>query len=140
MKNREEASQIIGKNEYVNCKPETILGRLQGKYIHAPGASPVDDPDYMRFFERNTTVPYLSHAAWFMSQHRRWGMITEKPDYYVEAKKIMRHDIYTDACKRAGVALPEGGMESRGKETFFDGVTYDPADPEAYAQSFAIKA
>jgi nitrate/nitrite transport system substrate-binding protein len=140
MKNREEAAQIVGKNEYVNCKPETILGRLQGKYIHAPGGSAVDDPDYMRFFERNTTVPYLSHATWFMSQHRRWGMLADKPDYLAEAKKIMRHDLYTEACKRAGVAMPAGGMESRGKEAFFDGVTFDPADPEAYAQAFTVKA
>ncbi len=140
MKNREEAAQLIGKTEYVNCKPETILGRLQGKYVHAPGAPVVDDPDYMRFFERDTTVPYLSHATWFMTQHRRWGMLADKPDYLAEAKKIMRHDIYTEACKRAGVAAPAGGLESRGKETLFDGVTFDPADPEAYTQAFALKA
>jgi nitrate/nitrite transport system substrate-binding protein len=139
LKNRPEAAQIIGKTEYVNCTPETIQDRLLGKYVHVPGASPVDDPDYMRFFERSTTVPYLSHATWFMSQHRRWGMLAEKPDYLTEAKRIMRHDIYTEGCKMAGVEVPEA-MESRGKETLFDGVTWDPADPEAYAQGFKVKA
>src|SRR6185295_6683849 len=68
LNNRAEAAQIIGKNEYVNCQPEVIHGRLLGKYIHVPGGSPVDDADYMRYFERNASVPYLSHATWFMSQ------------------------------------------------------------------------
>ncbi|HYG75943.1 MAG TPA: CmpA/NrtA family ABC transporter substrate-binding protein [Planctomycetota bacterium] len=139
LKNRPEAAEIIGRQEYVNCKPDTILDRMLGKYIHAPGASPVDDPDYMRFFERNTPVPYLSHAMWFMSQHRRWGMLAEKPDYQSEARRIMRQDYFTDGAKMAEVALP-AGMESRGKETLFDGMVFDPADPEAYWQQFGIKA
>jgi nitrate/nitrite transport system substrate-binding protein len=137
--NRAEASQIIGKTEYVNCTPETILDRLLGRYVHVPGGSVVDDPDYMRFFERSTTVPYLSHATWFMSQHRRWGMLPEKPDYMVAAKQIMRHDIYNEGCKLAGMPVADQ-MESRGKETLFDGVVFDPADPEGYAQQFKVKA
>jgi len=139
LKNRPEAAQIVGKNEYVNCASEVILGRLLGDYIHTLGTPIEKDPDYMRFFERNASVPYLSHAIWFMAQHRRWGMLTEKPDYTAEAKKMMRHDLYTAGCKMAGVAVPDT-MESRGVETFFDGVAFDPANAEAYAQGFAIKA
>jgi nitrate/nitrite transport system substrate-binding protein len=66
-------------------------------------------------------------------------MLPEKPDYMAAARKIMRHDIYSDGCKLAGMSIPDA-MESRGKETFFDGVVYDPADPEGYAQQFKIKA
>ena len=139
LKNRAEAAQIVGKNEYINCQPDTILGRMLGKYIHAPGGSAVDDPDYMRFFERDASVPYLSHATWFMSQHRRWGMLAEKPDYKAEAKKIMRQDLYAAGCKMADIPVPDQ-MESRGKETLFDGVVFDPADPEAYGMGFSVKA
>lgn len=139
LKNRAEAAQIVGKTEYINCAPDTILGRMLGKYIHAPGGSAVDDLDYMRFFERDASVPYLSHATWFMSQHRRWGMLADKPDYMAEAKKIMRHDIYVAGCKMAGVKVPDQ-MESRGKETLFDGTVFDPADPEAYGMGFKVKA
>jgi len=74
-----------------------------------------------------------------MSQHRRWGMLAGKPDYMGEAKKIMRQDIYAAGCKMAGIPVP-AQMESRGKETLFDGVTFDPADPEAYAMGFTVKA
>jgi nitrate/nitrite transport system substrate-binding protein len=139
LKNRGEAAEIIGKQEYVNCAPEIIRDRLLGKYIHTPGGSVVEDPDYMRFFERNASVPYLSNATWFMSQHRRWGMLSSKPDYMAAAKQIMRHDVYTAGCKLAGITLPES-MESRGKETFFDGTVWDPTDPEAYAMGFKVKA
>ena len=138
LKNRSEAAEIIGKTEYVNCKPETIAGRLLGKYVLTPGASPIDVPDFMRYFEQNTTVPYYSHAVWFMTQERRWGMLAEKPDYFSEAKKIVRHDLYAEGCKMAGIPVPDQ-MESRGKETLFDGTVYDPADPEAYAGQFAVK-
>ena len=33
-----------------------------------------------------------------------------------------------------------GGRQSRGVETFFDGKTFDPANPSAYLDSLAIKA
>jgi hypothetical protein len=34
--------------------------------------------------------------------------------------------------------MPEG--TSRGVETFFDGVTFDPANPQAYLDSLKIRA
>ena len=34
-----------------------------------------------------------------------------------------------------GVEVPREDMK---KETFWDGVTFDPADPEKYARSFAV--
>ena len=139
LKNRPEQCDIVSKSEYVNCKVEQMLPRMLGKYIMTPGGAEVQDPDYMRFFERDTTVPFLSHAMWFMSQYRRWNMLAEKPDYLAEAKKIMRHDLYTEGCKMADVKLPEQ-MVSRSKETLFDSVVWDPSDPEAYAQSFKVKA
>jgi nitrate/nitrite transport system substrate-binding protein len=138
LKNRPEAAEIIGKTEYVNCKPETIRDRMLGKYVLAPGASVTDEPDYMKFLDNNASVPYLSHAVWFMTQHRRWGMLADKLDYAAEARRIMRHDLYTEGCKLAGISSPEQ-MESRGKETLFDGTVFDPADPEGYAQQFKVK-
>jgi len=137
-RNRAEAAEIVGRTEYVNCQSEVIRDRLLGKYVHVPGGDAVEDSAYMRFFERDATVPYLSHATWFMSQHRRWGMLAEKPDYLKEARRIMRHDLYSEACKLAKVEVP-AAMESRGKETLFDGTVFDPADPESYAGQFAIK-
>ena len=48
----------------------------------------------------------------------------------------MRPDIYEEAMKEIGVK--HGGLDDK-PETLFDGVTFDPAKPEEYAQSFAVK-
>jgi nitrate/nitrite transport system substrate-binding protein len=47
----------------------------------------------------------------------------------------MRTDIYEEAMKEIGYA--HGGLNNDA-ETLFDGVTFNPAEPEAYAKSFAV--
>ena len=50
-----------------------------------------------------------------------------------------RSDLLLEAAKGLGLAdMPSG--DSRGVETFFDGKTFDPANPSAYLDSLAIKA
>jgi nitrate/nitrite transport system substrate-binding protein len=48
---------------------------------------------------------------------------------------VLRSDLYEEAMKEIGYS--HGGANSD-PETLFDGVTFDPADPEAYAKSFAV--
>lgn len=36
------------------------------------------------------------------------------------------------------IGFAHGGRDDR-PETLFDGVTFDPAQPEAYAKAFAVK-
>ena len=64
-------------------------------------------------------------------------MVTGTPDYAGVVQKVMRGDIYTEAMKEIGVTTPEVDMTP---ETLFDGVTFDPKDPEAYAKGFAVKS
>jgi len=48
---------------------------------------------------------------------------------------VHRSDIFREVAQEMGVETPREDMK---KETLFDGVTFDPADPEKYAKSFAI--
>jgi nitrate/nitrite transport system substrate-binding protein len=48
----------------------------------------------------------------------------------------MRHDIYEAAMKEIGVK--HGGLDNK-PEKLFDGVVFDPARPDEYAQSFSVK-
>ncbi len=134
MDNRPEQCAIVAKATYINCDPKTILGRLQGKLDYGDGRT-VQDDFPMHFSRRNCNYPQPKYAKWFLSQYRRWGMVTGTPDYEGVARRVMRADIYEEAMKEIGVT--HGGLNND-LETLFDGAVFNPAEPEAYAKSFAV--
>jgi nitrate/nitrite transport system substrate-binding protein len=136
MSNRPEQCDIVSKATYINCDAKTILGRLQGHYDYGDGRKK-EDEYYMHFSKRNCNYPQPKYAKWFLTQYRRWGMVTGAPDYEGVAKKVMRTDIYEDAMKEIGYTH---GGENNDAETLFDGKTFDPkGDLEAYAKGFEVK-
>jgi nitrate/nitrite transport system substrate-binding protein len=136
MENRPEQAKIVSATSYINCPPELILGRLQGKYDMGDGRK-FRDPDYMIFSERNCNYPQPKYCKWWLTQLRRWGFTDGAPDYEGVTKQVMRTDLYESAMKEIGYA--HGGM-SDAPESFFDGATFDPkADLEAFAASFTVK-
>ena len=137
MENRPEQAKIVSATSYINCPPELILGRLQGKYDMGDGRK-FRDPDYMVFSERNCNYPQPKYCKWWLTQLRRWGFTNGAPDYEGVTKQVMRTDLYESAMKEIGYA--HGGL-SDAPESFFDGATFDPkADLEAFAASFAVKS
>jgi len=133
--NREEQCRIVAAPTYINCPPEIILGRMLGKYDYGDGRTKQDD-HYMIFSSRNCNYPQPKYGKWWLSQFRRWGMVEGAPDYDGIVKKVFRGDLYEEAMKEIGYA--HGGVNND-PETLFDGITFDPAKPEEYAASFAIK-
>ena len=137
LENREEQAGIVSAATYINCPPEVILPRLQGKYDMGDGRK-FRDPNYMTFSDRNCNFPQPKYAKWWLTQLRRWGFTEGAPDYEGVAKQVMRTDLYEEAMKEIG--FTHGGFDDK-PETLFDGVTFDPkADLEAYAAGFAVKA
>lgn len=134
--NRPEQAKIVSAASYINCPEEIILGRLLGKYDYGDGRTE-EDPNYMIFSQRNCNYPQAKYCTWWLSQFRRWGMVEGAPDYAGVAKQVMRSDIYEEAMKELGYTHGGANLEP---ETLFDGVTFDPAKPEEYAASFAIKS
>ena len=133
--NRTEQAEIVSKPTYINCPKETILPRLLGEYDFGDGRK-IKDKHYMIYSDRNCNFPQAKYAVWWLSQFRRWGMVTGAPDYAGVAKSVMRGDIYEQAMKEIGYAHAGANNDP---ETLFDGVTFDPAKPEEYAKSFAVK-
>ena len=134
LENRPEQAQIVSRPTYINCPPEIILGRLTGNYDFGDGRKK-QDSNYMIFSDRNCNYPQYKYATWFISQYRRWGLVTGTPDYEGVAKKVMRPDIYEEAMKEIGYAH---GGSNNASETLFDQVVFDPTKPEEYAKSFAV--
>ena len=87
----------------------------------------------MTFHNRNINRPQQKYAVWWLTQFRRWGMVTGAPDYRAVARKVMRGDLYDEAMRELGYAHPG---ENESPETFFDGKVFDPAQAESYATSF----
>ncbi len=134
--NRKKTAETIAAKSYVNTDVDVILGRMLGNYSDGLGKT-WDDPNSMKFFNNGqVNYPYLSDGMWFLTQHKRWGLLKEHPDYLEVAKKVNRIDIYKAAAAAAGVPLPASDMRS---STLMDGVIWDGKDPVAYTDSFKIK-
>lgn len=135
--NKQKTAEIIAGPAYINTDPEVIVARMLGRYQNGLGKV-WDDRKCMKFFaDGAVNFPYLSDGMWFMTQHKRWGMLDQDPDYLAVAQAVNRIDIYRDAAAQAGVDLPASAMRSA---TLIDGVVWDGSNPKAYAASFAVHA
>lgn len=137
IKNRENVAKLIAGKSYVNTDASVILGRFMGQYENGLGKKWTDD-HAMKFYNDGTVnFPYLSDAMWFLTQHKRWGLLKDHPDYLAVAKKVNQIDIYKAAAAMTKTPVPADAMR---KSTLIDGKEWNGSDPKAYADSFAIKA
>ena len=135
--NQQKTAATIAQKAYVNTDTDAIVARMLGRYDNGLGKR-WDDRNHMKFFDDGTVnFPYLSDGMWFMTQHKRWGLLKNHPDYLAVAKQVNRVDIYTAAATAAGVPLPPSAMRSH---KLIDGVAWDGSDPAAYAHGFEIHA
>ena len=135
--NRAEVARIVADKSYVNTDVMVIEGRLKSEYENGLGRK-WTDPHAMRFYNDGlASFPWLSDGMWFMTQHKRWGLLKEDPDYLAVAQKVNRIDIYRDAAAMVGgISVPKDTLRS---SKLMDGVLWDGKDPAAYAASFKVK-
>ncbi len=137
LSNRTKMAETTADNAYVNTSVDAINQRILGRYQNGLGRT-WDDANHMKFFNDGAVnFPYLSDGMWFLTQHKRWGLIKDDPDYLAVAKKVNRIDIYRQAATAAGVSLPKSDMRSH---KLIDGVVWDGKDPKKYAASFKVRA
>jgi nitrate/nitrite transport system substrate-binding protein len=137
LQNKNKMAETIADKSYVNTSVDVINQRILGRYQNGLGKT-WDDPNYMKFFNDGAvTFPYLSDGMWFITQHKRWGLIKEHPDYLAIARQVNQIDLYKQAAAMAKVNVPKDVMRS---SKFLDGVVWDGKDPKKYADSFKIHA
>ena len=56
------------------------------------------------------TFAYLSDGMWFMTQHKRWGLLKDHPDYLAVAKQINQIDLYKQAATDAKAPIPKDAL------------------------------
>ncbi len=128
--NRKEIAKAISPKNYLN-QPETVVAQvLTGTFADGLG-NVRKEPERIDF----DPFPYHSMAIWIMSQMKRWGYVKGDIDYQKVAEQVY---LATDAQK----VMADMGLtppKETSKKYVIMGKEFDPAKPDAYVESFAIK-
>jgi nitrate/nitrite transport system substrate-binding protein len=128
--NRKEIAAAIAPANYLN-QPQIVLEQiLTGTFADGLGSVKTDARriDFDPF-------PWQSFAVWILTQMKRWGQIKGDVDYNSVAEQVF---LATDTAKlmqEAGLAPPKASTKS----FKVMGKLFDPATPDAYLKSFAIR-
>jgi len=139
MENKEEMAKILSKREWFKAPAQDIVDRAKGKFDYGDGRIVENSPHLMKFWADNASYPFQSHELWFLTEDIRWGYLPASLDKKALIKKVNREDLWKEAAKAIGQEAAIPASTSRGVETFFDGIKFDPEKPEDYLKSLKIK-
>lgn len=135
--NRLKMAETVSAAAYVNTSVDVINQRILGRYQDGMGRT-WDDPNHMKFYNDGLVpFPFLSDGMWFLTQHRRWGLLKSDPDYLAVARQVNQIELYKQAAAQVGVPVPSGDMRT---SRLIDGAVWDGRDPERFAMGQAIHA
>jgi nitrate/nitrite transport system substrate-binding protein len=138
--NTKEMCEIISQDKWLKVPVADIIGRSSGTIDFGTGRVVKDFPFAMKFWRDNASYPYKSHDLWFLTENIRWGYLPPNTDTKKIIDEVNREDLWKEAARSLNVPAAEiPASSSRGVETFFDGVKFDPANPEAYLKGLKIK-
>jgi nitrate/nitrite transport system substrate-binding protein len=137
--NKEEMCRILSERAWFNVPFEDIIDRSMGKFDFGNGR--VEElPELMqKYWNDNASYPFKSHDLWFLVENIRWGLLPKDTDVNAWVDEVNREDLWREAATALGQESAIPASPSRGVETFFDGVTFDPENPQAYLDSLKIK-
>ncbi|GAB5094678.1 CmpA/NrtA family ABC transporter substrate-binding protein [Caballeronia sp. HLA56] len=128
---RVEISQALASAELLGVPAALIERRLAAADGGDARALPV------RFFDNGAVnFPRVSDGSWFVTQYRRWGMLSGEHDDAAIAAAVNQTALYREAALAAGVSVPD---EYR-KATLCDGRVWDGGDTAGYLAGFDVKA
>ena len=140
MENKQEMAEIIGRRQWFNVPVPDIIGRIKGDINYGRGKVAKGTSLLMKFWGEGGSVsyPWKSLDTWFVTENIRWGKFESNTDVKALVDKVNRSDLWLEAAKTLGVAGAPTS-DSRGVETFFDGMKFDPAAPMDYLKALKIK-
>lgn len=128
--NRKDISKAIAPKNYLNQPVPVIEQVLTGTY--ADGLGNIHKvPDRIDF----DPFPWHSMGIWILTQMKRWGYVKGDVDYKGVAEQVYLAGDCAKIMKDLGLTPPEETYKSY----TIMGKTFDPAKPEEYVNSFAIK-
>jgi nitrate/nitrite transport system substrate-binding protein len=128
--NRKQIAAAIAPANYLN-QPETVLEQiLTGTYADGLG-NIKKDPKRIDF----DPFPWESFAVWILTQMKRWGQLKSDVDYQAVARQVYLATDTSKLMKEVGLTPPA----TTTKTFAVMGKPFDPAKPDDYVKSFAIK-
>ena len=124
LSNRMKMAETVANTAYVNTSVDVINQRILGRYQNGLGKT-WDDPNHMKFFNDGAvTFPYLSDGMWFLTQHRRWGLLKTDPDYLGVAQTDQQNRSLQTSCitgegqraERCDAQLEDGRWRGLGRQ------------------------
>ncbi|NJO44217.1 MAG: ABC transporter substrate-binding protein [Oscillatoriales cyanobacterium RM2_1_1] len=139
--NKEEMCQIVSGREWFKVPVEDIIDRSKG--IYEMGLRTIPEAEgrelMQKYWRDNASYPFKSHDLWFLTENIRWGYLPPDTDTKALVDAVNREDLWQEAAKAIGQEAAIPASTSRGIETFFDGVKFDPENPTEYLSALAIK-
>ncbi|WP_127025540.1 CmpA/NrtA family ABC transporter substrate-binding protein [Rheinheimera mangrovi] len=149
--NRAAAAKMIAQPHYVGADVGILSRSMTGTFEFEQGKAS-QQQDFNVFFRYHATYPFYADAIWYLTQMRRWGQIANAQDdawYLQQAQQVFQPEPYQQA---AAELIAEGKLKATdfidfktaaltrpGKASgFIDGKNFDPTQPNAYLQQFAI--
>ena len=137
LQNKLKMAEVVAQKSYINTSVDAINQRILGRYQNGLGKT-WDDPNHMKFYNDGAVnFPYLSDGMWFLTQHKRWGLLKDHPDYLAVAKQVNQIDLYKQVASALHVPIPKDVLRT---SKLMDGVVWDGKDPKKYADGFKIRA
>lgn len=146
--NRAELAGLLARPAYIDRSSEFLMPALSGILPTGDGETQTVW-DFFVPHAKAATFPWKSHALWFYTQMVRWRHVGHSARHQQIAGNTYRPDLYRNALKALGVAMPaasskvEGALRvetpvgssgalSLGPDGFFDGSLFDPDEVDAY--------
>jgi nitrate/nitrite transport system substrate-binding protein len=137
--NKAELFQIVSQRQWIGVKSELIRDRLLGKFDYGNGRIVENSPHAIKYWRDSASYPYKSHDLWFLTEDMRWGY--RSPDFATKPliDTVNREDMWREAAKLISQESAIPASTSRGVEKFFNGLEFDPENPQAYLNAPKIR-
>ncbi|WP_454763921.1 CmpA/NrtA family ABC transporter substrate-binding protein [Cupriavidus campinensis] len=132
--NRPGIAKAISTPNYLNQPETVVLQSISGHFADGLG-NVRNEPDRADF----DPMPWYSMATWMLTQMKRWGYVKGEIDYRRLAEQVF---LLTDArtqMKNLGMPIAPEAASTGYRKFNIMGREYDPANPQRYLASFAIK-
>lgn len=128
--NRVEIAEAISPSAYLNQPVPVVQQVLTGRFTDGLGEIH-DVPQRIDF----DPFPWHSMGVWILTQMKRWGYIEGDIDWRGVAERVYLASDAATVMRQLGYEPPS---ETYKTHTIM-GKVFDPADPDGYVESFAIR-